>query len=1259
MNNLKFLLIAVLCFLANSAFSQTFETIDRIDWSTQVGLDGTTPNGTTWDATGNDSRDCDSDGFFGVQNDAFVINAWEGTCGCPCGPDDPSANCGQNNSELTIEFPTSVVFNNCMVRLQIPVTASATLDCDDMTAADMAFGTCQEPGTDYMRITVTSFNGATSNQDVEVFNICGSQGIPASGIVEFLVNDPVFVEVTIESGNQEIDEFYELGDILVEGVRRDLADVTIFLTNHDNGFICENSSRPLIMRTNAINPEQLSFVWSGPNNFISTDAEVRFDQGDLDLVREGQYFVEVTDINGCVQEESVDVFILPATDGLCTSMPEFDLFPILCSDFDLPLVSDNGISGTWIPGSDLDQFAGQVLDFTFIPDDPAIQQVTRLIEVDDITRLDNFAIQPDPQPVFCNTSSERFDFIEIFQMDLNLQLSVNGEDDVFFFIDNNEVVQDVESQMRSISLLGLRASQRTFFIEAVSPCGEINSLTFDFLIVDDTEPVVIDTTLCEGDAFEFMGMDITESTFVPSTSGECGGGMQININRLEPQRNIDLFFQSSLCAGEAVYVYDTIDPNGNILGGITTEFIPELEGAIDTIFLENTAFDYVLPFPASNGCDSIQPVNISFRPNNVIDIRRFSLCENRDTLVPAGTQMIRISASNPTHFERVNCELAIDIEATILPVQSDTIRRTFCAGQDTLIADFDGNMVLFNQANPTATFMAAAGANGCSESLHVDITFEASGMSEVNEVICVGGSVVIGTQVFTTATSELVTLPGASAAGCDSIVMLNIEVIQATIDAPAITCDNPMSILTPTHNGTVVEWIGPDGFMSTDETPEVSTPGIYTLTVSGPDGCTSNFQVNVTQDLMTPTVDAFGGEINCNNNGELMLSVTTDGTFVEWRGPNGFTSTDQTPTITEPGMYEVEAVGSNGCPMIDIVEVTADTVMPIGTTTSDTIGCAGGPEVVLNLSTSDIFVEWTGPNVSSGGLYQATIQGANGCEAQVDLEIIEDFTVPSVTAVDITLDCDGTPVNLIADTDGMITGWTGPDGFSSADDSPTATTPGIYMVTVVGANGCDTTAMLEVFESGPFPEADALGGDLNCFNLGALELTLVITSGALVEWSGPDGFTSTEERPTVTVGGTYTALLAGANGCQDSVQAIVNEDLNLPVVFIDSVASITCATQGQIQLEAATDGMIIEWTGPNGFSSTDERPFVTEAGTYTILTMGENGCEETADITVSVDTDTVMVEAIDQIINCATSSAILEANTAGTIIEWIGPKIQK
>ena len=67
MKNFNFIFTAVLCFLAFSAFSQTFETIDRIDWSVQTGLDGNTPNGTTWDATGNEANNCDGDGFFGVQ----------------------------------------------------------------------------------------------------------------------------------------------------------------------------------------------------------------------------------------------------------------------------------------------------------------------------------------------------------------------------------------------------------------------------------------------------------------------------------------------------------------------------------------------------------------------------------------------------------------------------------------------------------------------------------------------------------------------------------------------------------------------------------------------------------------------------------------------------------------------------------------------------------------------------------------------------------------------------------------------------------------------------------------------------------------------------------------------------------------------------------------------------------------------------------------------------------------------------------------
>ena len=244
MKNFNFIFISVLCFLANTAFSQTFELIDRIDWSVQTGLEGDTPNGTSWDATGNEANDCDGDGFFGVQGDAFVINAWEGTCGCPCAPGDPSPICGENDSEIGIIIPSNLVFGNCMVRLSIPVMASATLDCSDMTAADMAFGTCQEPGTDYMRITVSSINAETGRPEEQVFNICGTDGIPANGIVEIVINDPIVVEVEIESGTQELDEFYELGDILIEGLRRELASVMIFPINSNNGCLLYTSPSP-------------------------------------------------------------------------------------------------------------------------------------------------------------------------------------------------------------------------------------------------------------------------------------------------------------------------------------------------------------------------------------------------------------------------------------------------------------------------------------------------------------------------------------------------------------------------------------------------------------------------------------------------------------------------------------------------------------------------------------------------------------------------------------------------------------------------------------------------------------------------------------------------------------------------------------------------------------------------------------------------------------------------------------------------------
>ncbi len=82
---------------------------------------------------------------------------------------------------------------------------------------------------------------------------------------------------------------------------------------------------------------------------------------------------------------------------------------------------------------------------------------------------------------------------------------MNGGDDIFFFIDNNETVQLVEAQMRSISFEGITPGIKSFFIDAVSPCGEFNQLSFNFIVLGDTDPIVIDTTLCVGEPFSYLG----------------------------------------------------------------------------------------------------------------------------------------------------------------------------------------------------------------------------------------------------------------------------------------------------------------------------------------------------------------------------------------------------------------------------------------------------------------------------------------------------------------------------------------------------------------------------------------------------------------------------------------------------------------------------------------------------------------------------------------------------------------------------------
>jgi hypothetical protein len=513
--------------------------------------------------------------------------------------------------------------------------------------------------------------------------------------------------------------------------------------------------------------------------------------------------------------------------------------------------------------------------------------------------------------------------------------------------------------------------------------------------------------------------------------------------------------------------------------------------------------------------------------------------------------------------------------------------------------------------------------------------------TEQNPTVCAPGTytlTVTGTNGCTsTATAEVgedTDLPGAQASG------------------GTLTCNNECVTLQGVGNGSY-SWTGPNGFISIEQNPTVCAPGTYTLTVTGANGCTSTATAEVGEDTDLPGAQASGGTITCNNEC-VTLSGSGNGSFA-WSGPDGFTSTEQNPTVCAPGTYTLTVTGANGCTSTATAEVGQDVDVPGAQAAGGTITC-NNECVTLSGSGNGSFA-WSGPNgftsteqnptVCAPGTYTLTVTGANGCTSTATAEVGEDTDLPGAQASGGTITCNNECVTLQGMGNGSYS-WSGPNGFTSAEQNPTVCAPGTYTLTVTGANGCTSTATAEVDQDVDVPGAQAAGGTLTCNNEC---VTLQGVGNGSYSWSGPDGFTSAEQNPTVCVPGTYTLTVTGTNGCTSTATAEVGQDVDLPGAQA-SGGTITCNNQC-VTLQGMGNGSY-SWTGPNGFTSTEQNPTVCAPGTYTLTVTGANGCTSTATAEVDQDVDVPGAQAVGGTLTCNTWSIVLNGAGDGAY-SWIGP----
>ncbi len=555
-----------------------------------------------------------------------------------------------------------------------------------------------------------------------------------------------------------------------------------------------------------------------------------------------------------------------------------------------------------------------------------------------------------------------------------------------------------------------------------------------------------------------------------------------------------------------------------------------------------------------------------------------------------------------------------------------------------------------------------------------------SDISPLEDISTIGGDLIIENCEGITECCFLLDYPAISpagsiilnnnGAGCSALSQVGAEPpvisgIPATNET--ISCDDVFpNIPTPTANddcdGDVTADIMFSSNVTTSDCNE-STASVHEYEWSvmdeGGNMTIEQWTVTVENDFV---VDLGPDILECGlSSADLQPDVS--GVSYEW-------STGETTaaiTVEGSGIYEVTVTSASGCCASDMIEVGLYTV-PEANASGGSLGCDGlmleGSSTIANVDYS-----WEGPNgftsneqnptINVAGQYTLTVTTDDGCDATAIAVVTSNMTPPNISAVGGTLDCINSSVTIMGSstTSNVSYAWTGPNGFTSTMQNPTVSESGEYTLTVTAPNACTATATAQVSTDAALPNVTATGGTLNCASPSLIITGSSATPNVTFAWTGPNGFTSTMQNPTVSEVGEYILSVTASNGCLSVAVAQVNADVSVPDISVEG--GILDCTNNSIEItgSSTTSGVTYTWTGPGGFTSTLQNPLVTESGDYVLIVTGPNGCTSTATAQVTTDGSVPDISVSGGTIDCLNSSVTITGNstTSDVTYAWTGP----
>lgn len=507
-----------------------------------------------------------------------------------------------------------------------------------------------------------------------------------------------------------------------------------------------------------------------------------------------------------------------------------------------------------------------------------------------------------------------------------------------------------------------------------------------------------------------------------------------------------------------------------------------------------------------------------------------------------------------------------------------------------------------------------------------------------------------------------------------SCTVEDIVVVTENVVTPNISVENDMTLTCSTTAVTLQGmnssestlnflWTSENGNIISEETNSsitVDEPGVYELIVTNQEnGCSTTANTEVVENTIPPIINVSqtGTALNCLN-----PTITIDASASQTQGSPEYLwidgSTSNLFTINASGSFGLTLTDNeNGCSATQIFEVEEDIGLPIVQITQlEELNCINTQTNITAITTDNTIstYSWSSTDgsiegaeneetvtISSTGSYVLIVTAENGCTNTEIIEVTENTTLPVINILSSAnlLDCINSNITLDASTSQTQGNAEFIWSDNSTDSMLEVNTADTYSLTIIdNENGCSETETFEILEDTEIPPIflDIISNnvEITCTDSSVFLEASSTDEDVSFEWFLNSEVIGNNSVVEAMGANTYTALVTGSNGCTNSSEISIESNINSPAIQILNLDTITCV-QSSILLSTITDvnNATYNWNTLNGniiMGEDTAEPIINRGGIYSVIVTDEqNGCTNTANISVIANTETPLIQIVD------------------------------